>query len=135
MLKNVSFPRVSITEDFTPKVSLARSKNYIYASQYRTRNIRFKLSLDKLYVNIEVYVYGHAHCTLKQLSNHQVTGDAHQVLSPASVRASKRDAVLTGSFGFDTSRNILQCRAALEKQERHKDQGAYSAYYAEVAIL
>lgn len=76
-LKDVAFPKVSISEDFSPKVRLARSKLWGFASQYRTQNVRYKLSFDKLHVNNEVYVYDHVHQTVRLLNRPQGATNAH----------------------------------------------------------
>lgn len=66
-LKNVTSPKVSISEDYSAKTRLARQKLWEYASVYRDEGTSYKIKFDKLYVNNQIYVYSHSSQTVFQL--------------------------------------------------------------------
>lgn len=56
-LKNVPSLRVSISEDFTPRTRLHRSKLWQFNEQFRERNIKVNLVFDKLYADGKQFCY------------------------------------------------------------------------------
>lgn len=56
-LKHSPSLKVSISEDFSPRVCHHRSKLWEFSAQFRNQNIKVKLVYDKLYVEGKQYVY------------------------------------------------------------------------------
>lgn len=65
-LKGVTTPRISISEDYSEKIRFHRKKLWQYSQTFRDKNMKVRLSYDKLFAGGNTYIYNEESDTIEQ---------------------------------------------------------------------